>query len=226
MRTLPSLARRACVIALLTVVSTVTAQNLATVELSVLPTEGKAAACVRTTVEGRWLVLQDGAPYPGRASLLKSGGSILAWQGDLGDVFTVVFIPHDVKQSIAAERVQLGGNSPPPPPPPPDPTEPAAWCIVIEDRTRRTADQALVISSAKLADYLDQHKIRRWFKDRSVKDEHDQPVPAMVKFLGYLAEHNIPLPVLLVISESGQVLYAGGLPATADDVIEILEHHR
>jgi len=92
--------------------------------LDVLPSEGKAAASVRTVTAGRWLVLSaDMLPVSAVSWKLESGGSIVIWEGTPGEVFGVAFIPDDVGQPLAATRVTLGGT-PAPPPKPPDPPPP------------------------------------------------------------------------------------------------------
>ena len=103
------------------------AQEAAKTGLLILPSEGKAAASVQPSADGRWLVLRDGAPVPGEAFALKAGGSILTFEGPPGGVYTVVFIPHDLDQAITATQMTLGGCEPPPPPPPPN----GKWQVML-----------------------------------------------------------------------------------------------
>jgi hypothetical protein len=84
-------------------------------QMTVFPEEGKAAAVCSVTEEGRWLVVADGfMPVSARTHRLADGGSVVMWQGDPGDRFGAIFIPHDQDQPLQSQAVKLTGAKPTP----------------------------------------------------------------------------------------------------------------
>lgn len=202
------------------------------IKLDVLPTEGRAVAVVKTSAAGRWLVFdRELLPVAGHSWRLEAGGSVVVWEGPPGAVYGVIFIPDDNKQPIGSEQVRLAGAAPdptpdPPGPGPPDPDEPPAWCVVIEERGERTVQTSALVNSTELANYLQTAGLKRWFKDRDLKDgQTDQSHPLMAQFLEYLTAKQIPLPALLLTSETGRVLYAGRLPANVAELAAIVDQY-
>jgi hypothetical protein len=107
-------------LALLIVVSVCSAE-----QMTVFPEEGKAAAVCSVAEEGRWLVVADGfLPVSARTHKLADGGSVVMWQGDPGDKFGAIFIPHDQDKQLQSQAVKLTGVKPPVQPPTQPPTTP------------------------------------------------------------------------------------------------------
>jgi hypothetical protein len=112
-------------------------------QMTVFPEEGKAAAVCSVTEEGRWLVVADGfMPVSARTHRLADGGSVVMWQGDPGDKFGAIFIPHDQDQPLQSQAVKLTGAKPPTQPPPQPPPTNGTDLSAIAAQLRAAAEAA------------------------------------------------------------------------------------
>ena len=192
--------------------------------LDVLPTEGQSVGLVRTTSVGRWFVLGPGlTPVSSQAFRLSAeagGGSVIFWEGQPGAVFTVLFVPDNVNEGLAATAVQLGGTAPAPlddPDPPPQAAD--QLTIVTESREPLPAAQQEIVNgevvrSAAQAAGLGFHAI-----DKDVSGPDVQRVGHVLA-----ACQGKPVP-RLVFSQAGTVIYNETLPATVAQTLALIKKY-
>ena len=195
--------------------------------LEVLPSAGKSVGLVRTTSVGRWFVLGPGfAPVQSQAFRLSTdagGGSVIFWEGEPGATFTVLFVPDNVSEGLAATAVKLGGTGPVGPNDPVTPPDPNAKAdqltIVTESRETLTAEQQEIVNgeavrSAAQAAGLTFHAI-----DKDVTGPDLQRVGHVLA-----ACQGKPVP-RLVLSKAGQVIFNETLPATVAQTLALIKKY-
>lgn len=99
--------------------------------------------------------------------------------------------------------------NPPPPPPPGD-----RWGIVVEETTQRTPAQAQLWLQAR-----QQFPLNKLL----IIDQHSL-APSVAKYVSAAREANLPLPVLVVVSESGAVVETRSCPVSVSEIKRILGH--
>lgn len=182
-------------------------------DLSVLPTEGKAAGIVRTTVDGRWLVFGNNfTPVQHDAYKLSSGGSVVMWEGEPGGVYGVIFIPDDPTQGIAARQVKLGLSPKPPPPDPPNPPAPKdiIRAILIYESEEMTAELGSLFQQIR------NQNLPMLILDKDMVNENGQPFP------GLSAVHGKPLPIIAGFNGEAELIATEEVPKTTREVEQII----
>jgi len=194
-------------------------------ELTAYPNEpGLAVGVVRSSEPGGWLVFQPQPFLPIAADIADDQQSIV-FQAPPGS-YVVLFFPPGKLIQPQVVPIELGGEPGPgprpDPPDPPPPAAPVAWLVVIEESKDRTADAGDVLTSREVREYCKANNVRLWFKDQHTTDEAGQPLPTLAKYLAEL--DGIPLPAVLLVSDSGDILHKGRLPATAAELLDLIEN--
>lgn len=200
--------------------------------LQVLPSPGKSAAVVKTTSAGRWIVLAgDLSPVPSEAfkrSAEAGGGSVLIFEATAGK-YTVVFVPDNIAEGLAATAVVLGGTAPanptqpdPPPTNPPPVTTTGLHVTLVYEKDQGPVRPAVAAALAK----LNQQAIdagRSAFADEFEEDttDGDGQVPDQFR-LALEAARKAGLPALVVVS-GGKVMRVVKDPRTEADVLEAVK---
>ena len=119
-------------------------------------------------------------------------------------------------------RIVIGGTPPKPEPgpgpqpepdPKPEPNSNAKWIVVVEESDSRTVETAKVLNNLKFWDSLK----TRGFQWRVYDDDS----PDASTYLGYAVTTG--LPSLLMLDDTGKVLYMGKLPAEESRISEIVK---
>lgn len=109
------------------------------------------------------------------------------------------------------EQATFRVGPPPDPPPPPPPPGPRVG-VIVEETTRRTADQAALWIRLRQKADRDQLKI----VDQDLATDETRP------YVQAARESGLPLPVLVVGSESGEILRVVPVPPTVDLILREL----
>lgn len=187
--------------------------------LDVLPTAGKSVGLVRTASSGRWFVLGPRlAPVQSQAFRLSAeagGGSIIFWEGDPGSEYTVLFVPDNVGEGLAATAVQLGGAVPvipvdpfDPTPPPPVTGEADQVVIVTESTESLSAEQLQIVNGEEVRSAASAAGLEFRAVDKDVTGPDLQRIAHVLA-----AVQGQPVP-RLVFAKAGKVIDNQPLPAT------------
>jgi hypothetical protein len=120
-------------------------------------------------------------------------------------ILTVHFLSGDSIEEAVYSLVRNDGASPnPSPSPAPKPTPVAnLWGIVIEESSQRTAEQAVVLTSAKIRDLFTDGGFRVVDQDTNAMSDV-KPYQERAK--------GQKLPVLYLVDTNGTIYYEGSLP--------------
>lgn len=217
---------------LLAVLLSATADAQQAAVLQVLPSPGKAAAVVKTTSAGRWIVLAaDLSPVPNEAfkrTPEAGGGSVLIFEAGPGK-YTVVFVPDNISEGLAATAVVLGGTAPadptqpdPPPTKPPPVTTAGLHVTLVYEKDQGPVRPTVAAALAK----LNQQAIdagRSPFADEFEEDTVDGTGEVPDQFrLALDAARKAGLPALVVVA-GGKLVRVVKDPRTEADVLEAVK---
>jgi hypothetical protein len=125
-----------------------------------------------------------------------------------------------LKRFIVTVIIKDSPNPPPVPPVPPDPPVPpvpAELCaIVVEEQSARTAQQGVVLGSAKVRSAFSLFRV----VDQHVVDGSGKLPADLAPYLTLAAGKT--LPYLMIVGKDGTGYWKGAMPTTVDGVLKVV----
>lgn len=140
-----------------------------------------------------------------------------------GRHFVAVVVVRDGKPVVASVLVEVGGSTPNPDPPPPPPEEDLWGAVLIEETSQRTPQLAQVLTSTKLASYLETSGLTLRAADQDVTDEDGDTPEDLADYIETAKGEK--LPVLFIMGVKGAEFYRGPVPETPAKLIALLKKH-